>query len=241
MNSKLLRKFPIFQILKSHLDNQNIRDRWVRNQLAALRTGALLLDAGSGSQRYRSDCSQLLYHAQDFGQYRSETKETLVANQYEKLPEYTYGELDYVSNIWEIPEKDSFFDVILCTEVFEHIPFPIQTLHEFSRLLKSGGKLILTAPSNCLRHQDPYYFYSGFSDRWYEYILPSTGFEIQSIEPVGDYYSWMSVEIMRTIQSHKIMSAILLFPAFMYYLLKKKNHKSINTLCMGYHVLAIKK
>lgn len=240
MNTKFLRKFRIFQVLKSNLDNQNIRDRWVRQELGSLHVGARILDAGSGSQRYRADCSQLLYHAQDFGQYQFEAKNTLVTNQYEKLPEYPYGELDYVSNVWEIPEKDSFFDAVLCTEVFEHIPFPIQALHEFNRLLKPNGKLILTAPSNCLRHQDPYYFYSGFSDRWYEYVLPLTGFKIQSIEPVGDYYSWMSVEIMRTIYSHKIISAILLLPAFTYYFLKKKDQKSIDTLCMGYHVTATK-
>jgi SAM-dependent methyltransferase len=77
--------------------------------------------------------------------------------------------------------------IILCTEVFEHIPYPIETLKEFSRLLKKDGKLLLTAPSNCLRHMDPYFFYSGFSDRWYEKFLNDNGFELESIEAVGDY------------------------------------------------------
>jgi len=76
----------------------------------------------------------------------------------------------------EVGEKDGFFDAILCTEVFEHIPFPIETTKEFARLLKPGGKLILTAPANCLRHMDPYFFYSGFSDRFFEKILGDAGF-----------------------------------------------------------------
>ena len=52
--------------------------------------------------------------------------------------DYVYGLLDYVGDIWNIDAPDGEFDCILCTEVFEHIPYPIETLNEFSRLLKNG-------------------------------------------------------------------------------------------------------
>lgn len=52
---------------------------------------------------------------------------------------YNYGLLDYVGDIWDINEVDDSFDAILCKEVFEHIPYPNETLKEFARLLKSGG------------------------------------------------------------------------------------------------------
>ncbi len=120
----------------------------------------------------------------------------------------------------------------------EHIPFPIEAIKEFSRLLKGGGVLILTAPSNCLRHMDPYFFYSGFSDRWYRKILCDCGFTIEAIEPVGDYYSWLAVEVARTAMAHSVLAKILLLPAFFYFRSKKKTAISINTLCMGYHVVA---
>ncbi len=153
---------------------------------------------------------------------------------------YEYGELDYVGDIWSIQEQDEKFDVILCAEVLEHIPFPNETIREFSRLLKRNGRLILTAPSNCLRHMDPYFFYTGFSDRWYEKFLEENGFSVKKIEPIGDYYSWMSVEVMRTAVTHSLFSKILLAPAFLYYFFKKKSPQSIDTLCMGYHIVAIK-
>ena len=111
---------------------------------------------------------------------------------------YKYGQLDYVGDIWDINKKDNTFDAILCTEVFEHIPYPIKTIKEFSRLLKKDGKLILTAPSNCLRHMDPYFFYSGFSDRWYEKVLKENGLKIELLNAVGDYYSWLMLEMART-------------------------------------------
>ena len=52
---------------------------------------------------------------------------------------YKYGALDYVGDIWDIKEKSSTFDTILCTEVFEHIPHPIETLKEFRLRTHSLG------------------------------------------------------------------------------------------------------
>ena len=153
---------------------------------------------------------------------------------------YKYGKLDYVGDIWEIDEKENTFDAILCTEVFEHIPYPIETLAEFSRIIKPGGILILTAPSNCLRHMDPYFFYSGFSDRWHQKFLKENGFEVLEITPVGDYYSWLGVEMARTAMAHNLLTKIILFPAFVYYFSKQKTETSISTLCMGYHIKARK-
>lgn len=160
------------------------------------------------------------------------------ANESEK---YNYGPIDYVGDIWSINASDGTFDAILCTEVFEHIPYPNETLKEFSRLLKKDGKLILTAPSNCLRHFDPYFFYSGFSDRWYEKFLKDNGFNIESLSPVGDYYQWIAVELARTAKVNSILAKLILAPAFFYYFYKNKTELSVNTLCMGYHVVAIKK
>jgi SAM-dependent methyltransferase len=198
------------------------------------------LDAGCGSQRYRSYCSHLIYKAQDFGKYKTDNKKMLGQEGMGGKYGYEYGELDYVGDIWSIQEQDEKFDVILCAEVLEHIPFPNETIREFSRLLKRNGRLILTAPSNCLRHMDPYFFYTGFSDRWYEKFLEENGFSVKKIEPIGDYYSWMSVEVMRTAVTHSLFSKILLAPAFLYYFFKKKSPQSIDTLCMGYHIVAIK-
>ena len=182
-----------------------------------------------------------IYKSQDFGQYKGDDKKVIGGDEYAVKDCYTYGEIDYLGDIWNIDEKDATFDSIMCTEVFEHIPYPIETVKEFSRLLKKDGKLILTAPSNCLRHMDPYFFYSGFSDRWFEKILDEAGFEIVFIESVGDYYSWIWVELVRTAVSHSILAKIILLPSIIYYMLKKKTELSESTLCMGYHVVAVKK
>ena len=57
---------------------------------------------------------------------------------------------------------------------------------------------------------------------------------------VGDYFSWLKVEIARTMVHHSFLTKILLLPALIYFTNKKKTKDSINTLCMGYHIIARK-
>ncbi len=46
--------------------------------------------------------------------------------------------------------KDEFFDLIMCTEVIEHIPEYKKVLKEFERILKKGGILIISFPNEFL-------------------------------------------------------------------------------------------
>jgi ubiquinone/menaquinone biosynthesis C-methylase UbiE len=46
-----------------------------------------------------------------------------------------------------LPYDDSSFDYITCVEGLEHIENPQQAIREFSRLLKTGGHLIVTVPN----------------------------------------------------------------------------------------------
>lgn len=234
--------FPkTYQKIKKDIDNQNIRDIFIISQLKKLPSGLDILDAGCGKQPYKPYCGHLNYFAQDFNQYKIDVTTTLLGDGLGGKEGYKYGKLDYVSDICNIPVPDNKFDVILCTEVFEHIPYPHSAVEEFSRILKKDGILILTAPSNSLRHMDPFYFYSGFSDRWFEKILKDNKFEIEEIQTVGDYYQWISVEIWRTLSLEKnIIKKIFLLISFFYFYFKKSTSESINTLSMGYHIIAKK-
>lgn len=41
---------------------------------------------------------------------------------------------------------DSFFDLVVCTEVLEHTLDPFSAIKEINRILKVGGKLLLSTP-----------------------------------------------------------------------------------------------
>ncbi|HII17023.1 TPA: class I SAM-dependent methyltransferase [Candidatus Woesearchaeota archaeon] len=55
----------------------------------------------------------------------------------------------------KIPLKDNSFDVVVCTEVIEHMPKVEQCIGEMARVLKQGGKLYITFPNEKLRK--PFY------------------------------------------------------------------------------------
>lgn len=50
-------------------------------------------------------------------------------------------------SILEMPFEAEVFDYIVCSEVIEHVPDPIQAIRELYRVLKPNGTLILTTPN----------------------------------------------------------------------------------------------
>jgi len=46
-----------------------------------------------------------------------------------------------------LPFEDASFDYIVCVEGLEHIENPRQAVREFARLLRSGGRVIITVPN----------------------------------------------------------------------------------------------
>jgi ubiquinone/menaquinone biosynthesis C-methylase UbiE len=170
-------------MLRTLAFNTSERDRWVSAQAATIPNGARVLDVGAGSGRYRSLFAHCEYRAHDFGQ------EPATIGKYTKL--------DYESDIVDIPVPDESFDVILCTEVLEHVPEPIRAVSEMARILAQGGCLLLTAPLGSFLHQEPYHFYGGYTPYWYHKFLPEIGLDVISIEPNRGFFSWFGQEAQR--------------------------------------------
>ena len=181
-------------ILKN--ENELGRQAWLAKTLAALPAGARLLDAGAGELKNKKHCGHLQYVSQDFNQYHGKSGKGGLD---EGLGPafWDVSRIDIVSDITSIPEPDASFDAILCSEVLEHVPEPTHALDEFSRLLKPGGVLILTAPFSSNVHFAPYHFCTGFSKYWYEHHLPARGFVIRELSAHGDWYALLRQELTR--------------------------------------------
>jgi len=178
--------------LKSGTTNAQNRFSWVEAKLKAIPQGHKILDAGAGELFFKKFCTHLNYVAQDFAKYDGKGD-----NKGFQQGTWDQTKIDIVSDITEIPAPAESFDAIMCIEVFEHIPKPLDALKEFSRLLKKGGRLIITAPFCSLTHFSPYFYHTGFSRYFYETHLAEYGFKISELTPSGNYFEYISQEIRR--------------------------------------------
>jgi SAM-dependent methyltransferase len=102
----------------------------------------------------------------DFKIYNTETTGCL-HNLLKELPNYTASEylsMEYTSgevingilhqDLTKTSFVDNSFDVVLSSDVFEHIPKPYEGFQEIYRILKCGGRHIFTVPFYSDRYQD---------------------------------------------------------------------------------------
>lgn len=225
--------------------NEKRREDWIASQLAAFPAGLKILDAGAGELKYKKFCAHLQYTSQDFSQYNGQGDGAGL-----QAAKWDVSKIDIVSDICDIPIGNESFDAILCAEVFEHIPDPMLAIKEFHRLLKGGGKLIITAPFCSLTHFSPFHYYSGFNKFFYTTHLEKAGFEILTLQTNGNYFEYLGQELQRLEEiakeySHcsfsffqKKLIALLLSALAK---LSRKDKGSSELLCFGHHVLAKKK
>jgi predicted SAM-dependent methyltransferase len=170
-----------------HNFNQRSRDRWVITKANTIPARSRVLDVGAGTCPYRQFFSHCDYKTQDFKKYKGIKKN--------KTTEY--GKIDYVSDVANIPVPDESFDVIVCTEVLEHVPEPIEALRELSRILRPSGRLLITAPLGSGLHLMPYHYYGGYTPQWFKHFLPKFGLKVNEISPNGGFFKLLAQECAR--------------------------------------------
>ncbi len=172
--------------------NQSTREAWLKKTLLKVPEGDRILDAGAGELKYKTFCTHLEYVSQDFAQYNGQGD-----GQGLQTGSWDQTRLDIVSDITKIPEPDASFDAVMCIEVLEHIPYPVDALRELARLLRPGGYLIVTAPFCSLTHMAPYFFQTGYSRYFYEYWFEKSGLSIIDLQHNGNYFEYLAQEIRR--------------------------------------------
>jgi SAM-dependent methyltransferase len=95
--------------------------------------------------------------------------------------------IDIVFDGNKIPCDDNTFDSVYTSEVFEHVFNLDQVLTEINRVLKPGGKMLITIPFAWPEHEQPY-DYARYTSFGITHLLKQHKFKILKTEKTGDSF-----------------------------------------------------
>jgi 2-polyprenyl-3-methyl-5-hydroxy-6-metoxy-1,4-benzoquinol methylase len=168
---------PLFDRLFVNSSRRYLED-FLRRAAASVPAGARVLDAGAGDGRYRTLFAHTHYEATDFCQVDKR---------------YNFQKLDFVAHLQWLPTDAAAYDMIICTQVLEHLSEPALVLGQLQRALKPGGALWLSAPLFYAEHEAPhdYFRYTQYGLR---HLLENAGFEVIQIEWLEGYYGTLAYQ-----------------------------------------------
>ncbi len=130
---------------------------------------------------------------------------------------------DIVGDAHNIPFGDDSFNTILCTEVLEHLKDPKKAIKEMKRVLKPGGRLILTTRFIFPIHTYEYDYY-----RFTEFDLRNLfkDWKIEQFQNESGSLEVISILLQRIIfqvkfKGNRLIKGILLLLIYFFYFLQK--------------------
>jgi SAM-dependent methyltransferase len=127
-----------------------------------------LLDVGCGSKPY-----QELFAVDDYIGLDIDSE----ASRNRKIADYFYDGKTF-------PFNEDEYDSVLCNQVLEHVFNPDEFLSEIKRVLKPGGRLLLTVPFVWDEHEQPH-DYARYSSFGLKALLDKNGFNVIGYKKIG--------------------------------------------------------
>ena len=132
--------------------------------------------------------------------------------------------------------SDNTADMVLCTEVLEHVKKPDAVITELFRILKKGGTLILTTPMVWPVHEAPNDFYR-FTNFGLEYLLREAGFRNIFVEASNGYFYSMLQLALIPLRKRRWLPVVFFVNIVGYIVGRIERNRN---LALVYHVKAIK-
>lgn len=98
--------------------------------------------------------------------------------------ERTHGALSLLGDLQALGVRSGSLDAVLCSQVLEHLPHPCAAVAEMARILRPGGKAILTVPHLSYLHGEPHDYFR-YTPHGVRSLLEEAGLETIRIEKVG--------------------------------------------------------
>lgn len=151
---------------------------------------------------------------------------------------------DYLSSADKIPVADNSFDMVVMTEVLEHLENPEDVLKEVFRVLKENGRLIASMPFLYPIHKGPHDFQRWLPDRLRR-ELRKAGFEAEKIEPMGGIAAVIVDLIIRYTYQHptllnRLLRKLARIPSLFIQAVDRKTVRK-DSITTGFFITAVKR
>jgi SAM-dependent methyltransferase len=132
----------------------------------------LVLDAGCGRQSWKK---LILEHC----------------TEYHSIDIRPQGEVTYIGSVEDMPMISSgTYDTIVCHQVLEHVRRPWLAAREFHRILRPGGKAIVSVPHLSRYHELPFDFFR-YTAHGLASMFEDAGFLTHTLKPYGGLICFM--------------------------------------------------
>lgn len=169
-----------------------------------------LLDVGCGAGPYKQYFTQSNYIGLDYPNYDKDIPPN--------------NALNIAGNVMFLPFKDGSFDGLICTQVLEHVPKPWEAVVQMGRVLKPGGKLLLTVPFFYPLHDEPYDYFR-FTSHGVGQLISEAGFKILESIPqkgfvkmAGEFFNLYCIHQISNLLNFNIWTQLLglcIIPVFL--------------------------
>lgn len=157
---------------------------FIRNEaLPRMRQGVKVLDAGSGRLPEQTLRGEIL-----------ETGAVL------HTLDFCAGEgVDFVGDVSALPFENESYDMVLSTQVLEHVQDPQKVCLEMARVLKPGGHLFLTTPQSSPIHNEPWNYFN-FTHYGLTLLFEKAGLQVVKKEAQGGHFVLLAFQLHWTVR-----------------------------------------
>lgn len=196
------------------------RARTILREARKLPKTAQVLDAGCGYGIYALSLAEGSYtvDAIDLESIRIEEIKRMLS----ETPDLAARVHPILGSLTKLPFNDARYELVVCSEVIEHIPDDASALNEIARVTKSGGTLLLSVPYwsthtarifRSFGHERP-----GYTQESLRKLLEVRGFTIEKTVLYEYRFGTMLFDLFNRLHSKALMG-LLFYPFYVLYLL----------------------
>jgi len=123
------------------------------------------------------------------------------------------------ADVCRLPFEESSFDKVLCSEVLEHIEDDHGAVSEFARVLRPGGLLVVTVPSEASivhEYEDAFgHVRPGYSSESLQSLLTSQGLTVLRCDSyLHSRFGQWAWQVNRRLFQSKVLTVLTFYPLF---------------------------